>query len=323
MTDLWKEILTSAFMGLALPGIVLNAISMVLPPETGTELPFVEETVLAEEESVFIPITMPDGSAVNMQLEEYLVGVVLGEMPPYFDSEALKAQSVVARTYTLKGFTTGSKHGGRICTDPGCCQAYTDPQDFLDAGGSLEDLEKIRNAVLSTSGEILSYEGELIEATYFSCSGGSTEDAVAVWGTDYPYLRAVSSPGEENAAYYSDTKSMTQDVFCAALDISPSGAPESWVGRPTYTPGGGVASIKIGGKEFTGTQLRTLLGLRSTALTISVEGEQILITTRGYGHRVGMSQYGADAMAVAGSSYSQILSHYYPGTILEKWGSNR
>ena len=107
-----------------------------------------------------------------------------------------------------------------------------------------------------------------------------------------------------------DTKTFDREVFCAVLDIAPSGNPESWLGRPTYTPGGGVASVRIGGKEFTGIQLRSLLGLRSTAIEFSVEGDRIVAGTKGFGHRVGMSQYGADAMAVAGNSYREILEQW-------------
>jgi len=320
---MWKDVLTSLFMGLILPGILLNGISLAMPRQQLWEPTVIQsETVCAGEISVEIPVTGGDGTRALMPLEEYLVGVVLGEMPTFFETEALKAQSVVARTYTLKAVTAGGKHDGAICTDPGCCQAYTSAETFLQTGGTREDLEKVQNAVCSTAGKVLTYEGGLIEATYFSCSGGSTEDAAAVWGTDYPYLRAVISPGEEAAAYYTDTKSFDPEVFCAALDIAPSGKPESWLGRPTYTPGGGVASVVIGGKEFTGTQLRNLLGLRSTALSFSFEDDRIVVTTKGFGHRVGMSQYGADAMAVSGNSYAEILAHYYPGTLLERWEGN-
>ena len=320
MKLLWKDILISLFMGTVLPGILLNTMSMVIPREPTQEITALQpETMPVQTMQIVIPVTGEGDGEAEMELENYLVGVVLGEMPAYFEPEALKAQSVVARTYTLKASLTGGKHGGGICTDPSCCQAYIPEKAFLENGGTGEQLEKVRSAVSATAGEVLTYEDELIEATYFSCSGGSTEDAAAVWGTDFPYLRAVSSPGEENAAYYTDTKSFDKEVFCAALDIAPSGEPEQWLGRPTYTPGGGVASIVIGGKEFSGTQLRSLLGLRSTAMSISIEEDRICINTKGFGHRVGMSQYGADAMAVEGKVYQQILEHYYPGTTLEKW----
>ena len=166
---------------------------------------------------------------------------------------------------------------------------------------------------------MLTYQGQLIEATYFSCSGGSTEDAIAVWGTDYPYLRATDSPGEENAAHYTDTVEFSEEEFEALLDRDLRGEPESWFGLTTYTAGGGIASMDIGGSTYTGTQLRQLLGLRSTAFTVTTDNDCVIITTRGFGHRVGMSQYGADVMAASGSSCEEILGHYYQGTTLTRW----
>jgi len=184
----------------------------------------------------------------------------------------------------------------------------------LDMGGSEEALEEARRAVYETSGYVLTYEGELIEATYFSCSGGSTEDAAAVWGTDFSYLRAVDSPGEEGAAHYEDRVSYPKEVLEVKLGVELTG---NWLGEITYTAGGGVDTIVIGGKTFTGKELRALLGLRSTVFTLEERGEEILITTRGFGHRVGLSQYGADAMAVSGKTWQEILAYYYQGTTLE------
>lgn len=148
----------------------------------------------------------------------------------------------------------------------------------------------------ATSGWVLTYEGELIEATYFSCSGGSTEDAAAVWGTEFPYLQAVASPGEEKAAHYTDTVRLSAEAFQDALGVTLSGSPGSWFRDVTYTDGGGIDTIVIGGTSYKGTSLRSALGLRSTAFSISTTEDTVTITTRGYGHRVGMSQYGADAM---------------------------
>ena len=144
---------------------------------------------------------------------------------------------------------------------------------------------------------------------------------MAVWGTDYPYLRATQSLGEEYAAHYTDTEYFSPSEFSDAFG-GLSGAPDTWIGYATYTAGGGVHSIVIGGKEYKGTQIRTMLGLRSTAFTMTVEGERIKVTTKGYGHRVGMSQYGADAMAMNGSTYPEILAYYYQGTELTVWTGN-
>jgi stage II sporulation protein D len=168
----------------------------------------------------------------------------------------------------------------------------------------------------------LYFDGVLIEATYFSCSGGSTEDAVAVWGTSFPYLRATPSPGEEGAAHYTDTVSYTKTELETLLGISLTGSPEYWIGMTTYTAGGGVATMEICGHTFQGTQLRSLLKLRSTAITVTAGEDMLHFTTRGFGHRVGMSQYGAEAMAVAGSSYREILSYYYRGAVIGEAAEN-
>ena len=322
MKFVWKEIAIAALFGLAMPGIVLGIAASVDQPETVIAIHSAPPT-----EEITEPLTEPDkvltvpvqikGQAVEMELNEYLVGVVLAEMPVSFESEALKAQAVVARTYTMRAYRRGGKHNGAaVCTDPGCCQAYIDPGDYVSGGGKQDGVDKVRSAVMGTGQEVLTYEGELIEAVYFSCSGGSTEDAVAVWGTAYPYLQAVSSPGEEKADHYSDTVTYTAANFEAALGRDLPGTPGEWFGVVTYTPGGGVASMEIGGQVYKGTQLRSVLGLRSTAFMVSVTSDSVSITTKGFGHRVGMSQYGADAMALEGSDYRQILAHYYRGTTL-------
>lgn len=315
MKSIWKEIMMAIFMGMLLPGIVadfgIQQKKHLESPET-TAPPAVEETVS-------IPMHFRQGSEVSeMEMDAYLVGVLLAEMPASFETEALKAQAVVARTYALKASVTGGKHGdGSVCGESACCQAYICEQEYLNRGGTQQAIDKITGAVRATSGQVLTYGGELIEATYFSCSGGSTEDAVAVWGTDFPYLRATDSPGEEHAVHYSDTVSIPLNEFSEKLGVDLNGT--AWLGVSTYTAGGGVNTICIGGKEYTGTQIRTLLELRSTNFEIIPGADSVTVNTKGFGHRVGMSQYGADAMAASGSTYDQILAHYYQGTALEVW----
>lgn len=271
------------------------------------------ETAASAEQ---VLVKAENGQIQQMELDTYLMGVLLGEMPADFEPDALKAQAVVSRTYTLKN----QKHGeASVCMDPACCQAYCTETDYLASGHTQQELDKIRSAVLETSDLVLTYEGRLIEATYFSCSGGRTEDALAVWGTDVPYLQAVDSPGEETATHYIDTVTFTAAEFQTRLNAELTGNPGSWIGPVTYTDGGGVDIIYIGGTCYSGTAVRQLLGLRSTAFMMTAVGETVTVTTKGYGHRVGMSQYGADAMAATGSSYGEILAHYYPGTELEKY----
>ena len=319
MRQLCKDLLLAVIFGMVLPGILLQGM-VAWQRRSAAEIPVEPVTIKPVLETVLV--RDKDGILREMELDTYLTGVVLAEMPASFEKEALKAQAVAARTYTKKAAATGGKHdNGIVCMDPGCCQGYCSPEDYLLQGGQQAAVDKIRDAVTDTSGYVLTYEGELIEATYFSCSGGSTEDASAVWGTEYPYLQAVESPGEEAAGVYLQTRRFTPEAFQQALGVELRGHPRDWFAMTTYTEGGGVAAMTIGGQLYTGTQLRSLLGLRSTAFAVEADAEQITITTKGFGHRVGMSQYGADAMAMEGSSYGQILAHYYPGTLLCWMGS--
>ena len=312
MKYIWKDLYLAGIMGILVPGLLLNVGVMAYGEEPQPQI-VTEAVTIAPEKSVPIRFQSDSGWAVK-DLEEYLVGVVLAEMPASFEEEALKAQAVVARTYGVRALEGKSKHPeGDICGNAACCQGYLDPVDY---GGTEEQLQKVRNAVHATSGEVLTYDRELIEATYFSCSGGATEDAVAVWGTDVPYLQSVESPGKENATYYVDGVEFTLEEFLSCLDLDLEGTPASWLGEVTYTAGGGVDTMVIGGKYFTGLELRQKLNLRSTAFEVQAEADGMTFTTKGYGHRVGMSQYGADAMAVLGRGYEEILSHYYQGTEL-------
>ena len=319
-------------MGMLIPGLLFS-VSEKLISRQQLEIPSLESTDAVTQPTAPQEQQPTAGSGVlvqtagdtltQMDVQTYLTGVLLAEMPVDFDPEALKAQAVVARTYALRSNSVGKKHPqGAVCTDAACCQSYRSAEDFLSKGGTPELLAKVNAAVQSTDGQVLTYNGALIEATYFSCSGGRTEDALAVWGTDIPYLQAVDSPGEERAAHYVDTVQFTAAEFTAALGISPTGAPADWLGAVTYTDGGGIDTMLIAGKTFSGITLRQKLGLRSTAITMLAVGNTVHISTKGFGHRVGMSQYGAEAMAVGGSNYQEILAHYYPGTLLSRHTRN-
>lgn len=252
----------------------------------------------------------------HLDLEEYILGVVLAEMPTEFELDALMAQAVVARSYAYKNMLKSKHAKGDLCTNSECCQAYLSQEEYLNAGGDPAMLNKVAETVRKTSEQILTYEGQIIDATYFSCSGGRTEAAYAVWGSDVPYLQSVDSPGEENASHYTDTVQFSSSDFCKKLGIDLIGPAGLWVEDISYTEGGGVATVDLGGHHFSGTQIRMLLGLPSTAFVISAVGDTVTITTKGFGHRVGMSQYGANAMAKRGIGYDEILAHYYPGTEL-------
>ncbi len=300
-----------------MPWMLVNKWTTTSEPVPKTTEPTTEATESTQVRKSCTVTVLKDDVAEQMDLEAYVYGVVLGEMSAEFEVEALKAQAVVARTFTMRNVENNGKHmTADVCTDPGCCQAYCDEGEYLGKGGLLEDAQKVLGAVEDTAGQVLVYNGELIEATYFSCSGGRTEDAFAVWGSDVPYLQATDSPGEEKAAHFTDTVTFTAKEFSQALSAELTGFAEEWIGPITYTDGGGVDTIQIGSKEYTGVELRKLLGLRSTAFSILAIGDTVTVTTRGFGHRVGMSQYGADAMALGGSDYRSILSHYYKGTVL-------
>lgn len=251
-----------------------------------------------------------DGQPEDMTLEDYLVGVLMGEMPASYPLEALKAQAVAARTYTLRRV----EQGGVLSDDPAVCQAYISPDTAQKTWG--EDwetyLEKLRQAVQETDSQVLTYEGELIAATYFSCSGGRTESAQAVWGGEVPYLVSVDSPGEEDAASFSSTVTVDMEEFLDTLGVSSPG-----VSQVTYTDGGGVDTITIGGKEFSGTELRELFSLRSTRFTVETAADAVTFSVQGFGHRVGLSQNGARVMAENGSTYDEILKWYYTGVEIE------
>lgn len=319
MEKVLKEIGLAVILGVMIPGIVLHGLvvfgSHREAEENQTEILFFTQPV---DQKQMIRVLDRDGSALSLALEDYITGVVLAEMPASFESEALKAQAIVARTYAIRAENGKSKHEqAAVCMESACCQSFIWPEDYLQKGGSEESIGKVLSAVNDTAGLVLRYQGELIEATYFSCSGGSTEDAVAVWGTDVPYLVATQSPGEERATHYEDTAVMSVAQFLQMLGLEHQSS-EPLFGTAVYTAGGGIASMEVCNQTFTGTELRSKLNLKSTAITFKLIGDDIEIHTRGYGHRVGMSQYGADAMAVEGHSYQEILTHYYRGTTIEK-----
>ena len=293
-----------------LPFCVVSFISKLFSKET-IQKPTEVQGNIAVSESKSIPVLMPNGETAHIDTEEYVLRVVLAEMPTNFEEEAIKAQAVLARTYALKHKQSMTKHGvGAVCTSSDCCQAFYNkdiPED--------ESIQKALSAVNATKGMVLTYLNELIEATYFSCSGGLTENASDVWGEVVPYLVSTESKGEEDSEHYISTITMSEQEFFVKLGLNEN---DIEILNPVYTDGGGVAEIQICEKLFTGMQVRKLLNLKSTAFHISAVGDNVIITTKGYGHRVGMSQYGANAMARDGHTYDEILTYYFPCTRLEK-----
>ena len=260
-----------------------------------------------------ITIYRSNGSIINLNMTDYLIGVVSSEMPASFNLEALKAQSVLARTYALKAKQTGKK-----LTDTVSTQSYIDIDQMKNKWGNSFNTyyNKIKNAVENTNGEYLSYNGNYIEALYHSTNNGKTESSLDVFGNYYPYLISVSSEYDKNASSYLRTINMPLDTISNKLGLNLNN--DSVISILSYTDGGNIKEININGNNFSGKKVRELLGLRSADFDISISDNNANITTRGYGHGVGMSQYGANGMANAGYSYKDILSHYYPGTTLTK-----
>lgn len=268
------------------------------------------------------------GEVVTMDMGTYLVGVVRSEMPAAFDSEALKAQAVAARTYTLYKM----EHGGSpnhpdadACDDINCCKAYMDASTAAENWGENASLyeEKICDAVRSTDGQCVLYQEAPILAVFHSSSAGATLDASAVWSESLPYLVSVSSPenGETVPGYYSSATfpfSVLRSLLQSELpEADLSSSPTDWFTGIRQTPSGAVLELKVGGVPVTGNRLRTILGLRSPSFTFSFGESDITFSVIGYGHGVGMSQYGANVLAAAGMDYREILAWYYAETIVD------
>ena len=255
--------------------------------------------------------------------EEYLVGVVAAEMPADFEPEALKAQAVAARTYALYCAATGKHTDADVCTDPRCCQAWRSERQLCERwGADYEDkIRRIRRAVESTAGEVLRFQGAAVFAAFHSSSAGFTEDCGAIW-RGLPYLVSVESPETADSVpnFVSSVSLSAQELREALLAANPEAdfaeAPEEWVGAIRRDESGRVAEAVIGGVPFSGVRLRALFSLRSTAFDLDYADGVFCFTVTGFGHGVGMSQYGANVMAAEGADYREILAHYYPGTEL-------
>lgn len=259
----------------------------------------------------------------DVAMEEYLVGVVAAEMPAYFEPEALKAQAVAARTYAMYCARTGRHGDADVCTDFSCCQAWHSMETLHQNWGDSfdEHYAAVSTAVSATMGEYLSYEGAPVFAAFHASSCGATEDCGAIWNP-LPYLVSVSSPETVDTVpgYVSQVELSPLDFRDTILYACPhadfTGEESTWVGELYRDESGRVSTACLGGADFSGTELRSLFSLRSTAFTLEYTGTGFLFTVTGHGHGVGMSQHGANLMAAQGSDYTQILAHYYPGTLL-------
>lgn len=292
------------------------------PSETPLESPSVELVETNIDIETNINVLMSDGSVAEMNMLDYQIGVVAGEMPATFADEALKAQAVAARTYTLyKTLVSPSANHPQadVCTDHTCCKAYvSDEQMRANWGSEYEtNIGKIRSAVSGTDGKIMVYENKPILAVFHSSSSGSTEASANVWGGEVAYLQSVQSfESESSVPNYYTAVEMTYDEFKSTFLSAHSEAQfgddvNGWITDIQRSATGRINTITIGGVTIKGTALRTLYSLRSTAVEFSFGDNGITLTTKGYGHGVGMSQYGANYLANQGYDYNYILNWYY------------
>ncbi len=282
--------------------------------------------VAASDSAVSVNIKMEDGTVAALSLDKYLWRVVAAEMPASFEPEALKAQVVAARTYTLAkmGHTTENHPDADVCTDINCCQAYIDPtQASANWGTNAEAYTlKIATAVADTDSMVIYYSGQPIQALFHSSSAGKTVDAVEVWGNDVPYLVSVDTPEGDEVPNYHSSVSVTPEEFKTRFlaeypDAVLDGTPDTCFSGPTLNSAGGVASMTVGGVTVRGSVLRSLFSLRSTYFTVSATAQEITFSVTGYGHGVGMSQYGANTLAAQGKTWEDIIHWYYTGVTIE------
>ena len=263
------------------------------------------------------------GEVEEVELDTYLCNVVSAEMPADFEEEALKAQAIVARTYTIYKIKNKKHDNADICDDSNCCQAWISKEDRLNRWNEEQreaNWQKIENCVKATQGKIITYNNEPINAFFHSNSGGKTEIPVNVWGggTDLPYLQVVETSGEDEYSQYSSQVEFTQEELINKLkekysDISIDFNNQDDIKILEYTDSGRVKTIKFGNHNISGTEARTILGLKSTNFSIVRENEKIKFDVKGYGHGVGMSQTGADSMAKQGKNCEEIIKHFYVG----------
>lgn len=272
---------------------------------------------------------------IYISLNEYLAGVLCAEMPATFPTEALKAQAVAARTYTLykeriheiNPSSSESHDNAVVCNKPSHCKAYTDINSKAQkmwGSNSEKYKEAIFDAIRSTDGEILVYNNEPIAAVFHSSSAKLTENAEDIWGVETPYLVSVENPGAEESPKYKGSVTVSAEDFRKTLkksypDADLSSNPSEWFKNSTRSNAGTILSVYVGGKKMSGNSIRSLFGLNSANFTVEATDDSITFNTVGYGHGIGMSQYGAKYMADSGNTYDEILKWYYTGVEIIKF----
>ena len=272
-----------------------------------------------------VTLTIQDGDTTEqMTLERYLTGVVRGEMPASFEMEALRAQAAAERSYVYYQLAAGRKDAhpdADFCTDHTCCSAYLSETAAREKwGGDFAPWNtRVEQAVSDTDGQVVLYNGRPILAVFHSSSAGATADSGDVWTAELPYLVSVDSPeGEETVPNYYSTVTFTaaeakEKLLAAYPELKLSGTPDRWFGAAAENGSGRVETVSVGGTDIEGTELRRIFGLRSACFTVAADSESVTFRVTGYGHGVGMSQYGANQLAREGKTWQEILEWYYTG----------
>lgn len=289
----------------------------------GTDTGSPETTAFTGDAEVFLIEDQSTGEVQQVPRRDYLIGAVAAEMPLSWPDEALKAQAVAAHSYVLycRDHATAA-NGAWLSADPARRQGYLTDAVLHSYWGTRYDANYVRLSALvdSVLTQVLCYEGAPAGTSYFAISNGRTEASENVWGTALPYLVSVDSSTDLSADHYEYALTLSAQQTAqqlAALGLTADlAAPEQWFGTPEYTAAGYVAALPVCGQRITGTALRQALGLRSTCFTVRYESGAFCFTTKGYGHGVGLSQWGAKALAEQGQNFADILAHYYPGTSL-------
>lgn len=267
-----------------------------------------------------------DDEVKEMEVNQYIKCVVAAEMPVSFEIEALKAQAVAARTYLAAHMQTEAPQqhrGAPVCSDSAHCQAFISEENRRESWGASGDVnwDKISRAVEETDGLIMTFNKKPISAVFHSTSSGKTERAADVWGEDIPYLQSVQSEGDIYSPKYSGEVRISAEDFkkISEENIKDLDWSKGLYGNIVRSESGGIISLDIGGKNIKGTEFRKIFDLNSTNAEIEENGGNVKMFIKGYGHGVGMSQYGADYLAKQGKSFEKILKNYYTGIKVEKW----
>lgn len=310
-----------------LPYLIISHFGFYTPGETKQEKTVPAKPEMVSTVKVYIKA---EDKVVEMDTTEYLKGVVSAEMPVSFEMEALKAQAVAARSYLMnhienykKNGTPPEHKGADTCTDYKHCKAWISEADRKakwDEKDADSNWQKISKAVEDTAGQIMVYEGQPVNAVFHSTSSGKTERAADVWGGDVPYLQSVDSEGDKVSPKYNSEVDLTVDEFKKKAEAAVEGIDWSkgLYGAIERSEAGGIISIELGGVKVKGTKFRTMFDLRSTNVDIHEENGKIYMPAKGYGHGVGMSQYGANYLASQGKNYEEILKTYYTGVEIQK-----